>query len=169
MDVELINPFITATKKVFVVMAGWKLSILPPQAVRHLPSAPNHVNAVIRMFGGVTGAVVLRFPRDVVLPVAQGFDKTAGTLQEGLDAIGELANMTAGDAKRRISKTLVTISVPEIVEGDAVLTELAELAPWLLVPFRGPFGAFTLATSFHPSEPASPQQKPVEAAAKALA
>lgn len=147
MDVRLINPFVTATERVFEMMAGCCVTPEPPQVIASLPARTGVVNAVITMSGGASGAVLLRFPSGVVLPVGMAFARGELSLNDAYDAIGELANMVTGSAKRALSQRLVEISIPRIVIGDVDLGEIALLHPWLRVPFSCSMGTFSLFVS----------------------
>lgn len=147
MDVRLINPFVTATERVFKMMVGCCVTPKPPQVMLALPPRLGAANAVISLSGGVSGAVMLRFPSGAVLPVGMACVQSNVSLLDAYDAIGELANMVTGNAKRALSEQLVEISVPRIVVGDANLGEIAQLRPWLRVPFRCSIGSFSLFVS----------------------
>ncbi len=148
MDVRLINPFIESTLEVFETMVG--LSIQPGEraARGRPPQLRGAVSAMISMRGGAQGVLVLRFPRHVVTPVVRRLDAGAKTLDDILDAVGELANMICGSAKHKIADQLVEISVPRISIGDDQAAAIASLTPWLIVPFEGDFGSFDLSVSF---------------------
>lgn len=147
MDVRVINPFVTATERVFEMMVGCRVSAEAPQAMASIPARKGVVNAVITLSGGASGAVLLRFPSGVVLPVGMAFLGGELSLGDAYDAIGELANMVTGSAKRDLSQRLVQISVPRIVVGDVDLGKTARLHPWLRVPFTGSVGTFSLYVS----------------------
>ncbi len=148
MDVRLINPFIESTLEVFETMVG--LSIQPGErtARAHPPELVGAVSAMISMRGGAQGVLVLRFPRHVVKPIVRRLDAGAKTMDDILDAVGELANMVCGSAKHKISDQLVDISVPRVSVGDDQAAAIASLTPWLIVPFEGDFGSFDLSVSF---------------------
>lgn len=151
MDVRLINPFIETTQQVFDLMLG--LSVKPGEksAAAHPPELNGALSAMISMSGGANGALVLRFPRDVVNPIVRQLDPNVRTIDDILDAVGELANMICGAAKRKITDQLVEISIPHMSVGVEQAHALAALTPWLTVPFESPLGSFDLAVSFHQS------------------
>ena len=147
MDVRLINPFIKSTERVFRLMVGCPVVPQTPQVFSSLPAGAEMCNAVINMEGGARGAVVLRFPSNIVLPVGMAFAGGSISFHDAYDALGELANMIVGSAKRDLSQRLVSITVPQIVIGDNDLGEVSLLSPWLYVPFTTSVGSFYLSVS----------------------
>ncbi len=148
MDVRLINPFIAATEKVFDVMLGMKLKVGKPSVGRQPPELHGCVSAAIHMVGGATGTILLLFPRDIVLSVARMLDDSTASFDDGLDAIGELANMIAGSGKRTIGDRLIEISIPQVIVGQCSLPFLRTPNQWLSIPFKSPLVSFKLAASF---------------------
>lgn len=148
MDVRLINPFIRATEEVFRLMIGCEAVPQPPKVLPSLPHGPRMINAIIGMEGGVQGAVVVRLPMSVALRIGAAFTGTAVTVDGAQDAVGELANMITGNAKRELGRHLVRITVPRIAIGDEEIGDVAEISPWLFVPFQASLGNFVLAVSF---------------------
>jgi len=151
-DVRLINPFIAATRSVFRVMGGSVVSPGQPRACTKLPIGPKTLNAVVTMEGGATGAVVLVFPARVVLRVATAFGGGNPSEADARDAVGEVANMVAGNAKRALGSRLVRISIPRLGRGDRSVEDVASLTAWICVPFTAPFGSFSLAASVATTE-----------------
>ena len=146
MDVRLINPFVAAVGQVFDVMLGIELTPGKCTASRTLDLAYNSVSATILLRGGASGASVLRLSHDFARALAQQIDENATSIADGLDAVGEFANMVAGIAKRNLADHMVEISTPNVHVGDDP-PSLAHLSPWLCVPFEAPFGSFALAVS----------------------
>jgi CheY-specific phosphatase CheX len=150
MDVGLVNPFIIATKNIFTVMAGIDAAVVGTRAVCVLAHDPALVNAVVELRGdraAVCGAVVLRFPPGAMFTIATAFTQTSVTLEDAHDAIGELANMVAGNANRDLKSRQVSVSVPEILAGDLSAGRLSRLSPWLMVCFTSSAGMFYLCAS----------------------
>ena len=152
MDVRLINPFVAAVEQVFEVMLGLELTPGQCTASRTLELDEDSVSAAILLRGGASGASVLRLSHDFALAFVQKIDESARDIADGLDAIGEFANMVAGIAKQNLTDHLVEISTPSIHVG-ADPPNLARLSPWLRVPFEAPFGSFELAVSIQVRRP----------------
>ncbi len=147
MDVCLINPFLRATERVFELMVGVPVCSESPRVFACVPGGERFVNAVILMDNGETGGALLRFPPNVVFPIATSIAGPRLSLQDAYDAIGELANMVVGNAKRDLSQKLIHISVPRITVGERDLGDVAALTPWLDVPLTTPLGRFFLSIS----------------------
>jgi len=153
-DVQLINPFVCAAGQVFKTMLGCQVTPGKAEAVARLEHRRGTVDAIVAMEGGATGALVLRVSSRVVQPVAAALD---GGDPEGNveDAIGELASMITGVAKKSLKTHLVRISVPTVARDPSERAIIARLRPWLVVPFSCPFGPFALAVSFRADPAAS--------------
>jgi chemotaxis protein CheX len=107
------------------------------------------VSGIIGMSGEARGNVVLSFPKDAALKVVSAF---AGIQSKCLDedfcdAVGELANMVAGNAKKDLEGLHVSISIPSVVLGrnHRIMTE--RKAPCICVPFTCDHGRFALEVS----------------------
>lgn len=101
MDVRYINPFIAAVKHVFKTMLSTDIMISKPRLKS--PDEGNFdVSAVIGFSGDAAGAVILCFRTDTAVKTASKFTGSPLTPQhpDFSDALGELANMVAGQAKR---------------------------------------------------------------------
>jgi len=124
-DVQLINPFITATTDCLTQMAG-----LGPRRQRVFiksdPKMHGDIAGIIGMSNGITGSCVVSFP--LVLSrriVARFLGETEANLTSEMvnDGIGEVANMVAGGAKRLFANTpyRFDISTPTVIAGEPVL------------------------------------------------
>ena len=101
MKVEYINPFIKATITVCQTM----LSVTPVRG-ELAPKTSNHpthdISAVIGMSGSAVGAVVISYPKLTALKVVSKFlgQETKIIDNDVCDAVGEIANIIAGNAKK---------------------------------------------------------------------
>lgn len=147
MDVRLINPFIESTQQVLLMMAGTKVVADSPRASAHVEFFPDNINVIVEMSGGVTGALLLRIPKTVAIKLATSFTGTTMPLEDTHDAIGELGNMITGSAKQNLKSQLVNITIPRIALKQEDLGSVADLTPWLEVPFIGSVGEFSICVS----------------------
>lgn len=152
MNVKLINPFIGATKYIFNVMLGLKVDVGELRARKDFVSMQDKVAAAIPMHGGVKGALVLLFPKDKVVSLAQVLDDTVQSVEQSLDALGELANIITGNAKKEVANMLVEITTPTITIEECD-QEVTSLSPWMIIPFESPSCSFDLLISFKLHEP----------------
>ncbi len=151
MDVSLVNPFIAATQRVFETMLGLKLRPGKPTARSAILHRRKHASVTITLRGGATGAVVLQFPKELVINLARLLDDSAETFHDGVDALAELANIITGNAKRRLSDNLIEVSVP-YVSSELTPANLKEFTPWLAIPFESTIGTFEFTMSVDLSE-----------------
>ncbi len=144
MDVRFINPFIAAIKNVFSTMVKTDVTIGKPM-IRPGDHRSADVSGVIGLSGDVAGAVVLSFPKEVACRLASAFAGTELTVddEDFTDAIGELANMVAGNAKKDLSGFSVSISLPSVIVGAGhTVSQSAKAGPQLVIPCQSPFGPF---------------------------
>ena len=145
MDVRFINPFIMAIKNVFSTMVRTEVTVGKPQ-VRTAELRSADVSGVIGLSGDATGAVVLSFPRVVACKVASMFAGAELTPEDEdfADAIGELANMIAGNAKKDFGGVAVTISLPSVIVGAGHQVSQLRASPQLVIPCQTPMGPFNV-------------------------
>jgi chemotaxis protein CheX len=149
LKVEHLNPFIAATVSTFAAMVhseakAGKVSLESGRGTRR------DISGVIGLSGQARGSVALGFPRITALKVASAFvNMRLLALDDTVtDAIGELANIVAGSAKRDLGGFDIRISLPTVVLGDAhSLAGPRDIVP-MSVPFLCPLGPFELAVRF---------------------
>jgi chemotaxis protein CheX len=113
-----INPFIDAVRRLFKTMLTLPVSIGPPGLNQE--ARPRHeVCGVIGVRGEVSGQVVVSMPPSLAASLASELigDPVEGIDEDCLDAVGEIANMIAGNARTDFPERAGTISVPEVVIG----------------------------------------------------
>ena len=118
MDVRYINPFLSSIKNVFETMLGMPFNLGKPH-IKPDQTPLYDVSAFIGLTGGVTGCVVLCLSEPMALTMASAL--CGSNLKEigpdATDAIGEIANMIAGNAKKDFPEGNNLISVPTVVQG----------------------------------------------------
>jgi chemotaxis protein CheX len=119
MKVEYINPFLLAVQNVFNTMIDLPYTIGKP-TIKKSDLTEYDVSGIIGISGEVIGCVVVSFPTLIALKVGSCLlgEELKEVDSDCTDAIGEVANMIAGDAKKRFPKTNTTISVPSVVIGS---------------------------------------------------
>ncbi len=147
MDVRYINPFIGSIRDVFKTMAEVEVQVLKPTI--ELKGKRADVSGVIGFSGEVVGACVLCFPSDVACKLASAFAGEEMSVEhpDFTDAIGELTNMVAGNAKSQFSGLSVDISLPTVVIGkqhDITVTGVPSDVQRLIIPCQTDFGTFHL-------------------------
>ena len=119
MDVNYINPFLKAIDNVFETMIHVPFTLGKPVLKKNdIPSY--EVSGIIGITGEVVGCVVVSFPESVALQLASKLlqDSLTEVNEDCTDAIGEIANMVAGDAKKGFPKGNTSISVPTVIIGQ---------------------------------------------------
>jgi chemotaxis protein CheX len=148
-DVAYINPFIAATRHLFTTMVKVPLIMGKPSLGRGEPMDRTYqISAVIAMDGSVTGAVVLSLSEAVALTVASAFAQTTMETVNAdcRDALGEMTNMIAGQAKKSLPGGAVRLSIPQIVPTAQVIYPPA--VPVILIPFDTPQGRFVIQVAY---------------------
>src|SRR5690554_5313424 len=100
MKVDYINAFVAATQNVFGSMVGTEVK-LGSVTLNTSHVTPFDISGMIGLSGDVVGCVVLSFPMETALNTYQAFagEKIDPLDPNFFDAIGELTNMVAGNAK----------------------------------------------------------------------
>lgn len=163
MDVQYINPFVMAIKRVFETALGTKVQV-GKAFIKRDPCPSADVSGVIGFSGDAAGCVVLSLPSRVATRAAS---ELAGTgIDEShpdfADAIGELANMVAGDAKKEFHGVNVSFSLPSVIIGKQHVVSTSRQAPRIVIPCETEFGPVYVEVGMTVEE--TPRQHPVAAA-----
>jgi chemotaxis protein CheX len=116
-----IQPFIDVSVKVFNELIGCDLNAERPYFSD--PAAASlewDISAVIGLTGEARGAVVISMKKELVIKLTDILTGTAHTTldSEAVDAIGEIVNIIAGNAKQGLESAFrLVISLPTIIEG----------------------------------------------------
>ena len=118
MDVKYINPFLLAVQNIFETMIQLPFK-LGKATLKKEDTTSYEISGSIGITGEITGCVVVSFPEPVALQLASALleDELTEVNADCTDAIGEIANMVAGDAKKRFPEGNTSISVPNVVIG----------------------------------------------------
>jgi chemotaxis protein CheX len=118
MDVKYINPFIGAVKKLFGTMIDVPFKLGQPSLKKsNLPEY--EISGIIGLSGNVSGCVVINLSQEIALQLVSALigDEVNELDEDCTDAIGEIANMIAGNAKTDFPSGGTSISVPSVVVG----------------------------------------------------
>jgi chemotaxis protein CheX len=143
MDVRFINPFVSAITAVFKTMVHAEVSVKKPY-LKQDGGACADVSGVIGFSGDASGCVVLSFPTEVACKVVSAFAGVAidSRHPDFADAVGELANMVAGNAKTGFAGLRVSISLPSVIIGKEHVVSQSKSFPRLVIPCDTPLGPF---------------------------
>ncbi len=119
MNPEVCQPFVGSLENVLKTMLQLNVTASTPREVTG-DHAPQDVSGIISFSGDLVGSFVLGFPmatarRIVGVFVGSELDPTGADFA---DAIGELANMVAGNAKAKFSGRKISISCPSVIVGS---------------------------------------------------
>lgn len=145
MDVRYINPFITSVKNVFKTMLQMDVQFGKP-TVKSDETHTHDVSSIIGLSGDVVGAVIVSFPKLAATRIASAFAGVDLKEEDAdfADAIGELANMISGNAKKDFDGLDVLISVPSVVIGTGHQIRATKVTPRLVLPCSCPAGSFVV-------------------------
>ena len=119
MDVRYINPFLVAIQNLFRTMIDIPFTLGKP-TLKKTQVPPHEISGIIGLSGDVSGCVVISLSREIAFQMASALlDEPVTELDaDCTDAIGEIANMIAGNAKTDFPAGNTSISVPSVVVGQ---------------------------------------------------
>jgi chemotaxis protein CheX len=151
MNVAYINPFISATAACFKNMIMVEAKQGTP-ALKKEPFPKYDISGIIGLSGGAQGSISLCFPMQSALSIVSQMIGAPIT-EAGVDladAVGEIANIIAGFAKRDLAGLNLSISLPNVIISNHVLSGLSGV-PTVIVPFTCPLGPFAMEISLKTS------------------
>lgn len=145
MDVKYVNPFIVALHETFRTMIKVEVETLKPK-LKTYPYPTYDISGIIGLSGDATGSIAISFPKLVALRVVSAMLGTEIKIigSEVSDAIGELANIIAGNAKKDLTEFHLTISLPNVIVGKNHTITSQTGIDTILVPFHCQFGDFVM-------------------------
>jgi len=141
MRAEHINPFLTSMISVFDTMLGCKLSRGTPY-VKNSVQPEHEISGVVGLSGKAKGVVVLSLSREAALSATAALlgDRPADIGPDVVDAIGELTNIVAGNAKAKLEHLNLSMSLPTIVVGKWHTIEFPHSVLPICIPFDCEWG-----------------------------
>ncbi len=144
MKVEYIHPFIKATENTFQEVIRISINAGSPYVYQGNKDLME-VSAIIGLAGEAQGAVILSFEKESCLKISKNFTGIDSQhIDENVtDAIGEIVNIIAGNAKEGLMQYRIYISLPKVIIGSADL-RMPKNTPTITVPFQSDLGSFNL-------------------------
>jgi len=144
MDVRYINPFIESVKHLFKTMLETDLTLSKPKISQDDVHAD--ASSVIGFSGDAVGCVVICFPITTAIRVASAFAGIEMTKdhEDFSDALGEIANIVAGQAKAKLEGFNINISLPSVIIGKEHTILRSKQRPRLAFACDSPHGRFTV-------------------------
>lgn len=151
MNVEYINPFLSATVNVIKTMAFTEIKPGKPYLKKE-KSAVGDVSGIIGLTGETEGSLSVSFPEKLICTIVGNmFGETIEGINKDVeDAVGEITNMISGDARRELSEKGITLkaAIPSVVTGkNHTITHITS-GPIIAIPFDADDGTFTVEVSF---------------------
>lgn len=150
MEVKYINPFISASMKVFSTFAGLESSPGAP-SVRTIPLTGRDINGFIGLNGhGISGYFIISFSAAFLEEImASIFEHDTSTQEDLYDLAGELTNMITGSAKADLSQRgfFFDVAVPRISHTTPAIPLDLKKNPIIVVPFDTRAGKFHIEAS----------------------
>ena len=139
MEVKFINPFVVAAQTVFKTMLSIDLSLGKP-ALKEAKTTSGDVTGIMSMVGDRKGTIAISFREKGALFVFNNLmgDEASAIGPEVVDAIGELTNIIAGQARKEFENSGVNLkaSIPMVVVGKGVETNFITKLPIISLPFE---------------------------------
>jgi chemotaxis protein CheX len=141
---KLIVPFVNSVRAVFSTMVKVETTVQRPH-VKANPALNYDVSSIIGFSGDVAGSVVVSFQKDAAVKLVASFagmELAFGT-PDFADAVGELANMIAGGAKKHLGNA-ASITVPSVIIGSGHQIARLSDVPCVVIPCTSPVGEFAV-------------------------
>ena len=144
MDVKYINPFLLSINNIFTTMIEVPLTVDKP-CIKKEPAPDFEISGIIGLSGDVSGVVVINLSEPIALQLASCLlDEEMEALDDDCtDAIGEVANMIAGNAKNNFPNPDTSISVPSVVVGKHKIKYPSGI-PIISIPCKTDQGEFVV-------------------------
>jgi chemotaxis protein CheX len=149
MQVAHINPFLKSVANTFSTMLGaqtkrGELTLGDPRK-RKFP-----ISGIIGLSGEASGMVVINLSTEVAIKAASKMlmEEQTELNNDVLDAVGELANIIAGQAKADLAEYNLSVSLPNVVTGEGHEVRFPSNNPPLCVAFETDLGPLFLEVGF---------------------
>ncbi len=147
--VDYINPFIEALDHTFSTMVSCKVRRKPPY-LKEKNQSLYPISGIIGLSGKVVGTVVLTVSDEVALKSASAMlmMELEQINDDVMDAVGELTNMVAGNAKAKLEEYQLSLSLPNVIRGKDSEIHFPPQAQPITIPFDCDWGPLALEVGF---------------------
>jgi chemotaxis protein CheX len=144
LDPKLIVPLVNSIRALFQTMVKMEVTICRPH-VKATPAPTYDVSGIIGLSGDLVGSVVVSFQVDAAVKIVSAFAglELKADAPDFPDAVGELANMIAGGAKKAFGG-LANITVPNVIVGSGHTVARLASVPCVVIPCQTPVGDFAV-------------------------
>ena len=151
MNVEFINPFLSATLEVLKTMAFTEVQPGKPFMKKDKISYGD-VSGIVGITGPHNGSMSLTFSKDCIIAIVSNMlgENFAEVNDDIKDAVGELSNMISGTARNELGNKGYSFktSIPIVVSGPRHEIRHQCKAPTIAIPFNSKAGPFVVEVSF---------------------
>ncbi len=145
MEIKHIEPFIEATANMFLDMLGMEAEYQTPYILDKKEKHGWDISGIIGIGGDSKGVVVISFESSLAKAITGTLTGNSNPENEDvIDAVGELVNIIAGNAKKGLEQYHLNISLPSIVSGNNHEISWTSVTPIVGIPFKVPQGGFQL-------------------------
>ena len=118
-----------------------------PLTIKKDPAPEFEISGVIGLTGNAAGVVVVSLSREVALHAAEAMlgSRPAEVDGDVVDAVGELANMIAGGAKRQLEQLDMSVSLPSVICGTNHRVQFPSHTTPIAIPFDAESGPICIA------------------------
>jgi chemotaxis protein CheX len=154
LDVSHINPFVRSAKDVFATMLGREIKRTGLR-LKDATAPRYEVNGAIGISGCVSGNVVISLSPHVAFQVVKTFlgEEVSEVNPIVADAVAELTNMIAGNAKKELSESQLDLGLPTIL-NDGSEAAFPEGAQPICILFETGWGPMSLEIGLTSAAPA---------------
>lgn len=152
MDVEIINPFLTATINLFQSMFSIDARAGAPYVLGSEIKHRWEISGILGLTGDYQGLVSFRLARVLADKMLERSGIETHSEEERQETvygmIGELTNIISGNAASAISHASIDISPPVVILGENHHIAWPKTMPVIAIPFSSPNGPFEVDVCF---------------------
>ena len=166
MKAEYVNPFVEASVNVFTTMLNCAVQRTGLEICDTF--TPDYeVTGVIGLSGRASGDVVVSFEKCLALAATEALlgEPVQDLGEDVVDAIGEITNMIAGNAKAGLEHLNMTLALPTVVVGKNHSIRFPSKVKPLMISFESPRGNFNIKVGLAETTDASGGQQMTAGAA----
>ena len=151
LDSKLIMPFVNSTMNVFTTMVKIKPEISKPH-LKEDATTSYDVSGIIGFSGEIIGSVIVSFQLETARQLVNALVgmEVEPKSADFIDAVGELANMIAGSAKKNLG-LLANIAIPSVIIGAGHVIGRLSGVPCVVIPCKTAFGEFAVEVNIKPT------------------
>ena len=141
---KLIAAFVNSTQNVLKTMVQTESKIGKP--LQKFDSQPSYdVSGIVGFSGEIVGSVVVSFREQSALDIVEAFcgEKLDLRSEDFADAVGELSNMIAGNAKKDFGLEAY-IGIPSVIIGTGHSVARLRDVPCVVIPCTSDIGDFAV-------------------------